>query len=213
MKKGTSPVHLMQIISELKGLDLNDMITKAKAKSMYNNLFSVQSNTTKISNLREKIVFDNVESGQIINTDKDGNGIDFIRATLEGSCVTFQIIQQKGNTGSLNANSTKSVLGHLRDFTSENKIESYFDRFEDQYNPLKTGYEYKLDVFLGYYLAVGNGKLKEFTIFGGDNYFSKIGIIKSGIELEKEVFDKLESSTYDAGATNFDEVYYELTKK
>jgi len=213
MRKGTSIAHLIDILKELKenGEDLSNYITKAKAKNKYDSIFKIQSTTTKLSRLREDVLKENIPIF-MLDTDRDGNGIDFITAKLENDTILFQVVQQKGNSGSLNANATKSVLSHLRKFTRGKKIEEYFDKFPDNLNPNKTAYDYEIDVFLGYYLAKGIGKLKEFNVYGSDEYLKKVGIEKSIIDLEIEVNKRFSDEIYDAGATNFEEVYYELSK-
>lgn len=215
MTKGTSIVHLYQVIDELieLGHSVKDNTFKFIVKSKYNKIFQVQSNTTKISNLREKAIEEHSTGGYLINVDRDGNGMDFIRATLTDGKILFQVWNQKGNSGSLNANSSKSVKLHSKSFIEEDKIKSYFDRFPDDINPDKTGYDYDVDVFLGYYSAIGDGNLGDIPIYGSENYFKKVGVNETRLELDKWVYDRIKNEIYDAGATDFDEVYLEIIKK
>lgn len=214
MKKGTSIVHLIRVIQELEdsGIERNDPTFEARASSAYRNIFKVQSETTKISNAREFAVVEFQDRLPIIKVPQDGNGIDFITAELVGDTVKIQAIQQKGNTGSLNASSAKAAKQDLKDFIEEDKIPLYFDFLEDDLNPNKTGYGYEVvEIFFGYYLGVGNGKVGEFTSYGGNNYLRKLGITKDLVDLELWVCDYLlDEDNFQVNATNFNEIFHKL---
>lgn len=217
MKKGTSVVHLIQIMAEMQSenYDMDLDSSRDKAKEKYDSLFAVQSGVTKISNIRNEVVLDNIESGYVINADGDGNGIDFIRAVIKPTYILFQIVQQKGNTGSLNSNGAKAVKSHFKAFSNRNKIYEYLDRFPDEYNFVKQNLPHRKDIFLGYYLASGGGTLGDYKIYGGNDFLSRVGITKSLVELEMEVYVRLNESEskYDSGAANFTEVYNEILKQ
>ena len=214
MKKGTSTANLVPVVQALKdaGYDLALNTTRQLALDKYNDIFAVASENTKLSNMREEILLENIEGGQTIFVDGDGNGLDFIRATILGNRIKFDCVQQKGNSGSMNAGGSKNQLNSFKTFEAENKITQYFNRFEDKYNPFLSEMNYDVELFLGFFLICDGTHTwkKDYKVYGGNDYLRKMGVNKSIVQLEIEVSNRVESNTYDAGAKNFNEVYNEL---
>lgn len=218
VKKGASPAQIIEIIETLLdgGENPNSSDFKSNVITMYNSIFGKTSKDTIVANLREEAMIKFQENRVIIKLPQDNNKVDLASIKIIDGIINFRVSQQKGNNASFNSSSLSNTLDGLASFINEDKIRQYFHLLPDHLNPLKTNLPYNVDVFIGMFLACGEGKKTtknggEFKFITNDDYLTYMGITKNICELDYWVNKELKSRnhSYDAvdKCENFDIIY------
>lgn len=219
VKKGASPAQIIEIIETLLdgGADVNSNDFKTNVITMYNSIFGKTSKDTIVANLREDAMIEFQENRVIIKLPQDNNKVDLVSIKIIDGVIDIRVSQQKGNDASFNSSSLKNTLDGLVSFIDEDKSRQYFHLFPDHLNPLKTNLPYNVDVFIGMFLACGEGDKKtknggKIKIMTNDDYLSYMGITTKDIcELDYWVNKQLKNRnhSYDAvdKCENFDIIY------
>jgi hypothetical protein len=218
MKKGASPIQIIEIIDSLisPNTDINGKDFKNKVKSTYNSIFAKVSKDTKIANLRETVMIHFQEDRLIIKLPQDNRKVDLMSVKIIDGVVDIRVSQQKGNDASFNSSSLSNTLHELKNFINGDKVKEYFHLLPDDLNPLKNKLPYRVDVIIGMFLAIGTTIKKkdgfELKFMSNNDYLRYMGIVSNDIcDLDLWVYNEFNKlgHTYDAvdKCDNFDIIY------